>query len=289
MTPSPETSPVTTPTRPSGKTDAGRAISARNATTHGIFCRQTVLPHLGEDPAAYQRILDTLNEQLRPRNLMEIQYLELWAECSWKLRRLSRMEAEVWEDDSLDQDKLLTKLERLARFQTSLRRQMDKAVQLLSQTVTELFARRTREDVLEKMGTTDSYCSRDPNRSHRVEGEVLANLHWPLPGKGLTEGLDNVDNVAVTKNCQNEPPAVPSASEILPLTGGGGTACRDGGGSGVSSDTAHEKCQNELHTISEEPYPLSEPSPFGRRGQGEVLSGKGRPGGGSECSFRLSP
>jgi hypothetical protein len=144
MTPSPETSPVTTPTRPSGKTDAGRAISARNATTHGIFCRQTVLPHLGEDPAAYQRILDTLNEQLRPRNLMEIQYLELWAECSWKLRRLSRMEAEVWEDDSLDQDKLLTKLERLARFQTSLRRQMDKAVQLLSQTVKTCWKRWAR-------------------------------------------------------------------------------------------------------------------------------------------------
>jgi hypothetical protein len=73
------------------------------------------------------------------------------------------------------------------------------------QTITDLFARRTREDVLEKMGTTDSYCSRDPNRSHRVEGEVLANLHWPLPGKGFTEGLDNVDNVAVTKIVKTNP------------------------------------------------------------------------------------
>ncbi len=56
------------PTKLSGKTPAGKAISARNATTHGLFCRQTVLPHLGEDPAGYQRLLDTLHEQLRPRD-----------------------------------------------------------------------------------------------------------------------------------------------------------------------------------------------------------------------------
>jgi hypothetical protein len=218
------------------KTDAGKAISARNATTHGIFCRQTVLPHLGEDPAAYQRILDTLYEQLRPRNLMEIQYIELWTEASWKLRRLSRLEAQVWEDDSLDQDTLLTKLERLTRFQTSLRRQMDKAVHLLSQTVTELFARRTREDVLGALDTTDSYCSHDAYKSHDVERHVLAKLHWPLPNKDFTEGLDNVDsleNGTDTEKCQNELPVAPSASELLPLAGGGGTACRDGGGSSL--------------------------------------------------------
>jgi hypothetical protein len=133
------------------------------------------------------------------------------------------------------------------------------------QTITDLFARRTREDVLEKMGTTDSYCAQNPYKSHQVEGEVLANLHWPLPGEGFTDGLDNVSEALVVEvalesdatevsaqnplpelgegrslatgvravseseheNCQNEPP---SASAILPLTGGGGTACRDGGG-----------------------------------------------------------
>jgi hypothetical protein len=148
---------------------------------------------------------------------------------------------------------------------TSLRRQMDKAVQLLSQTVTELFARRTHEDVLEKMGTTDSYCSHDTYKSNDVERHVLAKLHWPLPNKDFTEGLDNVDsleNGTVTEKCQNELPVAPSASELLPLTGGGGTACRDGGGSSEHVGTAcrdgggsqgdelseseHKNCQNEL-------------------------------------------
>ena len=91
------------PTATGPRTPAGKAVSARNATTHGLFCRQTVLPHLGEDPQAYKSLLDALHEQLRPRNLMETQYLELWADASWKLRRLSRLEAQVWED-SLDED-----------------------------------------------------------------------------------------------------------------------------------------------------------------------------------------
>jgi hypothetical protein len=141
---------------------------------------------------------------------------------------------------------------------TSLRRQMDKAVQLLSQTVTELFARRTHEDVLEKMGTTDSYCSHDTYKSNDVERHVLAKLHWPLPNKDFTEGLDNVDsleNGTVTEKCQNELPVAPSASELLPLAGGGGTACRDGGGFCIGgggsqgdelSESEHKNCQNEL-------------------------------------------
>ncbi|MBV9851136.1 MAG: hypothetical protein JO250_15820 [Armatimonadetes bacterium] len=102
------------------RTPAGKAVSARNATTHGLFCRQAVLPHLGEDPAAYDRLLAALREQLRPRNLMESQYLELWAEASWKMRRLSRLEAQVWEDDGTDEDARLIKLERLARLQGGL-------------------------------------------------------------------------------------------------------------------------------------------------------------------------
>ena len=33
------------------KTERGKAISSRNATTHGLFARDVVLPALGEDPA----------------------------------------------------------------------------------------------------------------------------------------------------------------------------------------------------------------------------------------------
>lgn len=211
------------PARTTGKTPAGKAVSARNATTHGLFCRQTVLPHLGEDPAGYQRLLDTLHEQLRPRNLMERQYLELWADASWKMRRLSRCEAQVWEDDRLDEDARLHKLERLARLQTGLRRQLDKAVRMLSQDVPNLFAHRTREDVLAKMNLTESHCAESPFRAREIEQAVQANTRWPDPADDFDPAC--LDNQAATpdeapendnrENCQNElRPSENSQNEI---------------------------------------------------------------------------
>ena len=187
------TAMTATATATGPKTAAGKAVSARNATTHGLFCRQTVLPHLGEDPAGYQKLLDTLHEQLRPRNLMERQYLELWADASWKMRRLSRLEAQAWEDDGLDEDARLTKLERLSRLQTSLRRQLDRAVRMLSQDVPNLFAHRTREDVLAKLHLTETQCAENPYRAQDVERAIQANRHWPAPADDFTDGLDNTD------------------------------------------------------------------------------------------------
>ena len=35
------------------KTQHGKAIASRNATTHGLFARDVVLPALGEDPEGY--------------------------------------------------------------------------------------------------------------------------------------------------------------------------------------------------------------------------------------------
>ena len=203
------------------KTAAGKAISARTAlagpegaTTHGLFCRQTVLPHLGEDPAGFQKLLDTLHEQLRPRNLMESQYLELWADASWKLRRLSRLEAQVWED-SLDEDARLAKLERLIRLQTSLRRQLDRAVRMLSQDVPNLFAHRTREDILAKLHLTEAQCAENPYREQDVERAIQANRHWPAPAADFTDGLDNTPPAdGDSKNCQNEPAACTGMAEM---------------------------------------------------------------------------
>ena len=40
--------PATTATGP--RTDAGKAVAARNAVTHGLHSKEVVLPHLGEEP-----------------------------------------------------------------------------------------------------------------------------------------------------------------------------------------------------------------------------------------------
>ncbi|MDQ2688543.1 MAG: hypothetical protein M3Y28_11830 [Armatimonadota bacterium] len=180
-----------------GKSPTGKAISARNATTHGVFCRQTVLPHLGEDPAAYQQLLDTLINELRLRNLMERQYLELWAEASWKLRRLARWEAQLWENDALDEDTRFQKLERVARLQNTLRRNLDRALCALNRDVQWLYERRTREDVQAKLNITATPCRENHYRAEEVERAVHATRTWSdLPEDFDQTRLDNAPSEA---------------------------------------------------------------------------------------------
>jgi hypothetical protein len=199
-------------------TTEGKAVSSRNATTHGLFCRQTVLPHLGEDPQGYENMFASLLEGLDPRTLMERQYLELWADASWKLRRLSRWEAQLWEADTPDEDALLAKLERLSRLQTTLRRQLDKAVRMLGgQDVPSLYAQRARRAILADKGWTEVDCRTDHEMARTVEAEVLTSLAYGDRLHGLdktrldsapdpADALDPAD-APETQICQNEPSA----------------------------------------------------------------------------------
>ncbi len=196
------------------KTPAGKAVSARNATTHGLFCRQTVLPHLGEDPQAYRTLLLTLYQQFDPRTVVERQYLELWADASWKLRRLSRFEAQVWENDQLDEDARLLKLERVLRLQASVRRQLDKALAMLSKLVPETQERYARRAVLAGKHLTESDCRADPSLAYSVEFDTQADILAGADTSDLDQStLDNaqtaLDYGDNGKNGQNEPPPNP--------------------------------------------------------------------------------
>src|SRR5579875_424537 len=113
-------------------TAEGKAIASRNATTHGLFARDIVLPDLGEDPAAYEALLQRLIQQLPPRNLLERHYLEQIAAASWRLRRLHRWQAQIYEDAALTEDQRLDKLDKVLRHETALTRQIDRAVRTLN-------------------------------------------------------------------------------------------------------------------------------------------------------------
>ena len=68
--------PTGGPTTSTGpNTDPGKAIASRNATTHGVFARDVVLPALGEDPEGYQQLQAAWTTQLVPRNLLEQHYV----------------------------------------------------------------------------------------------------------------------------------------------------------------------------------------------------------------------
>ena len=76
------------------KTDAGKRRSSRNATTHGLFCRDLVLP--GEDEQTFHLIREGLIDAYAPRDFAELLLVDRIVSAAWKLRRLQSAEREVF-------------------------------------------------------------------------------------------------------------------------------------------------------------------------------------------------
>ena len=157
-------------------TDTGKAIASRNATTHGLFARDIVLPALGEDPHGYQQVADELTAQLRPGNLLERHYVEKIAAASWRLRRLHRWQAQLFEDDTLTEDARLDKLDKVLRHENHLHRQIDTAVKMLNKDAPQLYARRVRDQVLEEAMLSERECRESARDESEVDLETRGRL-----------------------------------------------------------------------------------------------------------------
>ena len=68
----------------------GKAVSSRNATTHGLSGGFAVLPH--EDSQEFQRLLGNYYRTFYPCNDHEVFLVERMVQSRWKLARLQRME-----------------------------------------------------------------------------------------------------------------------------------------------------------------------------------------------------
>lgn len=157
-------------------TDTGKAIASRNAT-HGVFARDVVLPALGEDPEGYAQLQAEWTTQLVPRNLLEQHYVEKIAAASWRLRRLHRWQAQLFEAHTLTEDERLDRLDKVLRHETALHRQIDSAVKLLAKDVPQLYARRVRDQVLEDLHITERECRDEPETDLGVTLETSNRLY----------------------------------------------------------------------------------------------------------------
>lgn len=79
------------------RTAEGKARSSRNATRHGLFSRQLLLP--GEDAAALLAMREGLLRRLNPRDELERQIVQHYIACAWKLQRLQSAEHEAYMDE----------------------------------------------------------------------------------------------------------------------------------------------------------------------------------------------
>ncbi len=77
------------------RTEHGRARSSRNALKHGLTAEQVVM--LGEDPAAFEALRDDLYAHYEPTDPVAEHLVEQVAACIWRLRRVPKIEAAIFE------------------------------------------------------------------------------------------------------------------------------------------------------------------------------------------------
>jgi len=129
------------------RTAEGKQRSSQNALKHGLCALDPLIP--GEDPEAFQEHFCEIELDLRPASAIESNLVEQIADVSWRLKRLSRIEAAVitaFYDATAEQplnqgndtDQLLGKalahhdrldaLNRLSRYEAQLSRRYHRAL-----------------------------------------------------------------------------------------------------------------------------------------------------------------
>jgi hypothetical protein len=77
------------------RTPEGKARSSRNATTHGLFCRDTVLP--GENELLFHALRRDWILKLNPQDSLELSFVDRVLKNEWKLNRLEAAERYLYE------------------------------------------------------------------------------------------------------------------------------------------------------------------------------------------------
>jgi hypothetical protein len=79
------------------QTELGKARSSRNALKYGVFARLPVasMKELGEDPAEFEQLSESLRQALCPQDGFEQMLVEDMAEIRWRRQRLMRAEAGI--------------------------------------------------------------------------------------------------------------------------------------------------------------------------------------------------
>jgi hypothetical protein len=119
------------------RTPEGRAIVAKNRTTHGLVGAHTILP--SEDPNVFADLLTRLRQDLVPQGPAEAFLVDSVAHAQWKLARIAGWEAEITAAafDNQPVPEPLAKilgatheqaLLRLSRYETSARRALHQAM-----------------------------------------------------------------------------------------------------------------------------------------------------------------
>ncbi len=111
-------------------TEAGKAISSKNALKHGLTGKTVLLPT--DDPAEYNRLLAVYTQRLAPATDEESSLVQSLLDSTWRLTRLKTLEAGIfikgqiefanrYEDQPADTRAQLIQVETYLKYERSIR------------------------------------------------------------------------------------------------------------------------------------------------------------------------
>ena len=118
------------------RTPEGKASVRHNAVKHGLLAKEVLLPE--EDEAAFKDLDERLRNELEPVGELENMLVDLIVAARWRLRRLGRVEADIFTNLSGVSDNLggafmqdshhANAFSKLSRYETPIERSLYKAL-----------------------------------------------------------------------------------------------------------------------------------------------------------------
>jgi hypothetical protein len=114
-------------------TPEGKARSSQNALKHGLSGKALLIP--SDDPAAFQRHLDSFLNEYQPQGPTEQQLVRTLASNSWHLDRVNRLEEALFThaDENLTLDSQMRALTSLSTHRNRLTRSFESTLKQLRQ------------------------------------------------------------------------------------------------------------------------------------------------------------
>jgi len=109
------------------RTEAGKQRSSQNALRHGLTAQSVVVP--SEEEAAYQQLCHKFFGEYEPATATEATLVQLLADTSWRLNRVTQLEDVVLGDTSLAPQEAIDQISRLALYSSRLSRQFQNNAQ----------------------------------------------------------------------------------------------------------------------------------------------------------------
>jgi hypothetical protein len=184
-------------------TEAGKAISSRNALTLGLYTRQDYVKP--EERELYKQFTETMHAELAPEGLLEQALAVEIAGATWRLRRCSNAEAEIADysqtDPLLDETKEKT-TRSLERARASAHSLLHRSVIQLRRLQTDRFCRVAVNAIGDDAGLSDYRNVTAASLNYEKLREIAAsNREKGVPGPDL----GSICNLPST------PAAIPSA------------------------------------------------------------------------------